>query len=64
MQKQETIPKLPYGQGSITYDARRKKYHYKKTVNGKRISVLGDTVKQAMSEMNRIEKEVKKTSYF
>lgn len=54
------IPKLPYGQGSIIYDARRGKYHYKKTVDGKRVSVLGDSVKEVMSEMGKLEREQKK----
>ncbi len=53
----QEIPKLPHGQGSISWIPERKKYLYKKNVNGQRKSVLGDTVKEVMAEMGRIEKE-------
>ncbi|MCI9080452.1 MAG: tyrosine-type recombinase/integrase [Lachnospiraceae bacterium] len=53
----QEIPKLPHGQGSISWIPERNKFLYKKNVNGHRKSVLGNTVKEVMAEMNRIEKE-------
>ena len=67
MQKNEKnipqkIPDLPRGQGNISWIPGRNKYLYKKTVNGQRKSVLGDTVKEAMEKMNHLEKEGKKVN--
>lgn len=54
------IPKLPHGQGNISWIPGRNKYLYKKSINGQRKSALGNTVKEVMAEMNRIEKESNK----
>lgn len=54
------IPKLPHGQGNISWIPERNKYLYKKNINGQRKSVLGSTVKEVMAEMNRMEKESNK----
>ncbi len=67
MQKNEKsilqkIPDLPHGQGNISWIPGRNKYLYKKTVNGQRKSVLGDTVKEAMEKMNRLERDGKKSA--
>lgn len=56
----ETIPNLPRGQGSISWIPERQKYLYKKSVNGKRKSILGNSVKEVMEEMNRLEKQSNK----
>lgn len=58
----QKIPDLPRGQGNISWIPGRNKYLYKKTVNGQRKSVLGDTVKEAMEKMNHLEKEGKKVN--
>lgn len=52
----QEIPKLPHGQGTISWIPSRQKYLYKKTINGVRKSVLGDSVKAVMEEMNQLEK--------
>ena len=58
----QKISDLPRGQGNISWIPGRNKYLYKKTVNGQRKSVLGDTVKEAMEKMNHLEKEGKKVN--
>lgn len=67
MQKNEKsilqkIPDLPHGQGNISWIPGRNKYLYKKTINGQRKSVLGDTVKEAMEKMSRLERDGKKSA--
>lgn len=56
-ERKACIPKLPQGQGTITWLSDRGKYSYKKTVNGKRRVVYAVTVKEVMAMMNRLEKE-------
>ena len=56
-ERRECIPKLPHGQGTITWLSDRGQYSYKKTVNGKRRVVYGETVKEVMALMGHLEKE-------
>lgn len=52
------IPKLPYGEGTISWMPDGETLIYKKTINKKRISVYGTTVKEVMTGMRVKEKEV------
>lgn len=56
-ERRACIPKLPHGQGTITWLSGREQYSYKKTVNGKRRVVYGETVKEVMVLMGHLEKE-------
>ena len=56
----QAIPNLPHGQGNISWIPGRNKFLYKKNINGQRKSVLGDTVKEVMEKMNRLEREGRK----
>lgn len=56
----DKIPKLPYGQGTICWLEKRKKYSYKKTINRKRVVVYGNSVKDVMKKMQQREKESEK----
>lgn len=58
--KKEAIPKLPYGQGSISLMPDGETYIYKKTVGGKRRSVYGGSVKEVMASMTQLEKDAKR----
>ena len=53
------LPSLPYGEGSMSYmdDGR---IIYKKTINKKRISVYGHSVKEVLQKMRTKEKEITK----
>lgn len=55
-ERRESIPKLPHGQGTITWLPDRGQYSYKKPVNGKRVVVYGETVKEVMALMDKREK--------
>lgn len=62
----EELPKLPYGQGSFSY-ARNGKIEYKKKIelsDGRKIrrSVTGNTIRECMNEMAKLEKELIKQS--
>jgi integrase len=50
------IPKLPHGEGNITYIQDRDKLVYRKRVNNKTIAVYGDTVKEVIAKMKEKEK--------
>lgn len=58
--KKESIPKLPYGQGSINLMPDGRTYIYKKTIGGKRRSVYGATVKEVMASMAQLERDAKR----
>lgn len=61
MAKKETLPKLPYGQGSFSYH--REKIQFRKRledINGNKVSkvVTCDTVRECLEEMNKIERNL------
>jgi len=56
-ERRACIPKLPHGQGTITWLSGRGQYSYKKTVDGRRRIIYGETVKEVMGLMNKLEKE-------
>ena len=55
--KEEVIPKLPYGQGTISWMPDGETLIYKKSIKGKRYSVYGTSVKEVMKRMTDLEKE-------
>jgi len=57
--KKEIIPKLPYGQGTINIMPDGETYIYKKNIEGKRRSVYGKSVKEVMSLMSALERDIK-----
>ncbi len=54
-----SIPKLPYGQGTINIMPDGETYIYKKNIEGKRRSVYGKSVKEVMSLMSALERDIK-----
>lgn len=54
-----TLPDLPYGEGSMSFMPDGKTIIYKKTVNGKRVPVYGETVQEVLRKMKQKEKESK-----
>lgn len=59
-ERKACIPKLPHGQGTITWLPERGQYSYKKTVEGKRRIIYGETTKEVMALMNQLEKNTDK----
>lgn len=55
--KKVTLPKLPYGEGSMSWMPDGETILYKKNINGKRCSVYGLTPKECMNKMNEKVKE-------
>lgn len=58
--REEVIPKLPYGQGTINMMPDGETYIYKKSVSGKRRSVYGASVKEVMAAMSSLERDIRK----
>lgn len=58
--REEVIPKLPYGQGTINIMPDGETYIYKKSVGGKRRSVYGASVKEVMAAMSSLERDIRK----
>ena len=58
--REEVIPKLPYGQGTINMMPDGETYIYKKSVGGKRRSVYGASVKEVMAAMSSLERDIRK----
>lgn len=58
--KKEVIPKLPYGQGTISLMPDGETYIYKKSVGGKRRSVYGTSIKEVMASMTQLERDIKR----
>lgn len=52
------LPKLPYGEGSMSYMPDGKTIMYKKSVNKKRISVYGSSPRECIQKMRDREKEI------
>ena len=63
MGKEIIIPKLPYGQGSISLMPDGKTLIYKKSVKGIRKTVYGKSVKEVMSEMTKLEINIENQIY-
>ena len=57
-EKAAKIPKLPYGEGSMSWIESRQKIMYSKIINDKKIFVYADTPKIAMEKMREKEKKV------
>ena len=52
------IPPLPYGQGSISFFKNDTLLVYKKTINGNREAVYGESVREVMDKMRDLEIEL------
>ena len=59
--KKITLPKLPYGEGSMSWMPDGETILYKKSINGKRCSVYGLTPKECMNKMSEKVKELETT---
>lgn len=58
--KKSLIPKLSYGEGTIGLMPDEKTFIYKKMINGKRVSVYGDTITEVMKLMDEKERNKSK----
>lgn len=53
------LPKLSYGEGTLSYDSKTKTIKYRKIVDGHRLSVSGKTLTEVFATMKEKEKEKK-----
>lgn len=65
MADKKTLPKLPYGEGSMTYVPKRDDLiQYKKSINGKRVTVYGKSSKECLRLMREKEDEIKEKAKY